>query len=686
MGVIGPYTLLGVLGEGGMGVVYRVCQSEPVAREAALKILKPGMDSRQIVARFEAERQALALMEHPSIATVYDAGLTEEGRPYFVMELVQGRPITEYCDERRFSVEARVRLFRRVCHAVQHAHGRGLIHRDLKPSNVLVSDRSGEPVPKVIDFGIARAVEPGPDAGTRLTREGLVLGTPAYMAPEQLLGEAVDVRADVHALGVLLYELLCGALPFDDTAYRGIAVVGTLERDPPTPSTRLTAVGDPGETAARRETDPRGLRRALSGELDWIVARAMERDRDRRYETANALAMELDRYLADEPVRAGPPTVRYRARKFMARNRGGVAAGTAAVLALVAGTVAASVGMVRAREAEQEARTAQAEAEEVAGFLTDLFALSDPNEGGGDVTARELLDRGAASVRTELADQPVLQGRMLLTMGRVYRNLQLLDEASVSLDVADSLLLATGGPESEDRLDALFDELVSERGPAFLRPAGRRGAVVSGRREKGVAPLQAEIGRIQGARAFGHEIDPVQLRRRRLAEPILGDIGEPRRAEPGGGQIQRMAAGFQIRRQIDPFGLGKPRRALDLPARLAGAEIVDHVEARIARRLHALEKALPRGLVQARLHRVEIGAMFKQALKIFAGEQRDARRAMALAYALGGRKHAHHVGEVAVMDHEDLLFVVLPEHGATLKAPDRPARWTLAAARRKTAR
>jgi eukaryotic-like serine/threonine-protein kinase len=345
---IGPYRLLDVLGEGGMGIVYHAEQTEPVSRRVALKIVKLGMDTKEVVARFDAERQALALMDHPAIARVYDAGVTEAGRPYFVMELVPGVPITDYCDRERLSTRERIELFIQVCQAVQHAHQKSVIHRDLKPSNILVTIQDGKPVPKIIDFGIAKAMHRRLTDQTLVTHVGEIIGTPAFMSPEQLEGVVLDVdtRADIYSLGVTLYLLLTGYLPFDPDELKrsgASAVAYIREHDPPRPSARVTTARSPTTLAENRRTDVPHLRRALKGDLDWIVLKAMARDRSRRYETTNGLAVDLQRHLRDEPVTARPPSARYRAAKFVKRHRGGVAFAAVLALTLVVFAVATAV-------------------------------------------------------------------------------------------------------------------------------------------------------------------------------------------------------------------------------------------------------------------------------------------------------------------------------------------------------
>jgi serine/threonine protein kinase/tetratricopeptide (TPR) repeat protein len=362
--VIGPYKLLQQIGEGGMGTVYMAQQTETVKRMVALKVIKPGMDSRQVVARFEAERQALALMDHPNIARVFDGGATTTGRPYFVMELVRGVPITNFCDENRLGVRERLELFVSVCQAVQHAHQKGIIHRDLKPSNVLVTWHDDKAVVKVIDFGIAKATGQQLTDKTLFTAFAQMIGTPLYMSPEQaqLSGLDVDTRSDVYSLGVLLYELLTGTTPFDRERLRtvGFDEIRRIirEEEPARPSTRLSTLGQAASTAsANRKSDPRRLSRLLRGELDWIVMKALEKDRNRRYESASAFAADVQRHLHNEPVLACPPSVGYRLRKFLRRYKGPVLAASAILFLLAAGIVGTTIGLLWALAAEREMRT-----------------------------------------------------------------------------------------------------------------------------------------------------------------------------------------------------------------------------------------------------------------------------------------------------------------------------------------
>src|SRR5262245_51401306 len=358
--VIGPYKLLQEIGEGGMGTVWMGQQTEPVKRFVAIKLIKAGMDSRQVIARFEAERQALALMDHANIARVIEAGSTDTGRPYFVMDLVKGVPITKYCDEHQLTPRQRLELFIPVCQAVQHAHQKGIIHRDLKPSNVLVALYDGKPVPKVIDFGVAKAAGPKLTEATLFTGFGVVIGTPEYMSPEQaqLDNLDIDTRSDIYSLGVLLYELLTGTTPFTTKDLEKAGLLETLrvirEQEPPRPSTKLSTAEGLPILAANRGTEPAMLTTLVRGELDWIVMRCLEKDRNRRYETASSLAADVQRHLDDEPVRACPPSIGYRFRKFARRNKRPVLAAAIVVLALMGGIIGTTWGMLRAKQAKDD--------------------------------------------------------------------------------------------------------------------------------------------------------------------------------------------------------------------------------------------------------------------------------------------------------------------------------------------
>lgn len=394
---IGPYTLLKGLGQGGMGAVWLAEQREPVRRQVALKVIRSGMASDSVVARFEAERQALALMDHPNIAKVFDAGTTSTGRPYFVMELVHGIPITKYCDQERLTIRQRFELMIPVCQAVQHAHQKGIIHRDLKPSNILVGPYDGTPVPKIIDFGVAKATGPALLDQSMHTMAGAIIGTLEYMAPEQAGATHLDIdtRSDIYSLGVVLYELATGAPPFSRRLLRSAALEEMLrmirEVEPSKPSTKLATAEELPSLAATRGMEPRRLTSFVRGDLDWIVMKCLEKDRERRYETANGLANDIHRYLADEPVSAGPPSRIYRTRKFIRRHRGGVAAIGTALALLVGGTVGTTWGMVRASAKETIARTERDRAIEARNVTREaLDAMVSEATGDSLATQRNL--------------------------------------------------------------------------------------------------------------------------------------------------------------------------------------------------------------------------------------------------------------------------------------------------------
>src|ERR1044071_8740517 len=378
---LGRYKLLERVGEGGCGVVYVAEQTEPVRRRVALKVIKLGMDTKAVVARFEAERQALAMMDHPNIAKVLDAGTTDTGRPFFVMELVRGIRITDYCDQNNLSTGERLDLFIKVCHAIQHAHQKGSIHRAIKPSNILVTWHDGVPVPKVIDFGIAKATEGRLTDATVYTQLHQFVGTPAYMSPEQaeMSGLDIDTRSDIYRLGVLLYELLAGSTPFDpkELMASGLdAMRKTIrEKEPPRPSTRLATLGADQltTTAKRRSADKSKLLHQLKGDLDWIVMKCLEQDRKRRYETANGLAADINRHLNNEPVVARPPSQFYRFQKSVQRNKLAFGAATTVALALVIGFAVSSWMFFKAKAEKEKGQVASVMSEETAQFLREVL-------------------------------------------------------------------------------------------------------------------------------------------------------------------------------------------------------------------------------------------------------------------------------------------------------------------------
>ncbi len=505
--IIGHYTLLQKIGEGGFGAVYLAQQREPVQRSVALKIIKLGMDTHDVIARFEQERQALAVMDHPNIAKVLDAGATDTGRPYFVMEYVKGIPITDYCDNQNMSMRDRLNLFMQVCSAVQHAHQKGIIHRDIKPNNVLVTQLDGKPVPKVIDFGIAKATQQKLTEHTMFTGYGQFMGTPAYMSPEQAepLGLDIDTRSDIYSLGVMLYELLTGATPFEMKTLRNAALDEVKriirENDPPRPSTRLSTLGENlSDVAKMRGVEPRKLGTVLRGDLDWIIMKAIEKDRTRRYESATEFARDIERYLNHEPVTAGPPSVSYRLQKFVRRNRTGVAAAAIALFALIGFAVTMAVQAKRIAEERDRANYEREMSDRVVEFQGDMLRTISPLKLGESIaadlhsridakmsaegeadeqrqatlgsldatlgkinltdTARNILDvniltPASQAIAKKFANQPQVEGRLQHALSLTYLTLGLPEKALAHSQSALDVQRASLGEEHRDTLRTL---------------------------------------------------------------------------------------------------------------------------------------------------------------------------------------------------------------------------------------
>jgi serine/threonine protein kinase len=448
------------LGEGGMGQVWLAEQTSPVRRQVALKLIRAGMFDDALLQRFQSERQSLAIMDHPTIAKIFDAGTTPDGQPYFVMEYVPGLPITEYCDQKRLRVAERLELFIKVCEGVQHAHQKAIIHRDLKPANILVVDVDGKPAPRIIDFGLAKAITPQLAGETMFTQVGAFVGTPGYMSPEQTDSgvQDVDTRTDVYSLGVVLYVLLTGSLPFDAKQWKKQPLHEVLrhlrEDDPPRPSAKIGIEKESsGANAESRGVQPKQLASLLHGDLDWITMKALEKDRARRYGTPSELAEEITRYLRHEPVAARPASQGYRLQKYVRRHRVGVVV-VVGLLLLLAGFAVAQEVQLRRVIAERD-RTARERdrANRITEFMTSMFKVSDPGEArGNSVTAREILDKASKEIETGLARDPELQAQLMHLMGTVYDKLGLYPRAEALLRRAVDIRLQVLGAQNSDSL------------------------------------------------------------------------------------------------------------------------------------------------------------------------------------------------------------------------------------------
>lgn len=545
---IGPYQLVRKIGEGGMGQVWLAEQAAPLHRKVALKLIRLGTYDDTLLHRFQSERQSLAVMDHPSIAKVFDAGATSEGQPYFVMEYVAGIPITDYCDQKKLKIRDRLQLFITVCEAVQHAHQKAIIHRDLKPANILVTEIDGKAVPRIIDFGLAKAIGASAAVEPLQTRIGTFVGTPGYMSPEQSDSSTqdVDTRTDVYSLGVVLYVLLSGGTPFDPGALKKKPIHEALqvlrEQEPPKPSTKISSeLNNSASAAEARGTDQRQLAGELKGDLDWITMKAIEKDRSRRFGTPSELADDIARYLRYEPVKARPASISYRVRKYVRRHRIGVAVVTALVALLAVFGVAQSVQLRKTtRERDRADRIAQ--------FMTGIFRVANPGERvGSTVTAREVLDKASAEISTSLSTDPELRARLMHTMGMAYLNLGLYSRAQSLFEQSVQAANAAGQAESAANLTTMqrlawtlfqqgryADAEVQQRrlvdierrllGPANAQTVGTMGDLATTLDEEGHSAesetMQREVLQIQ-KRVLGPDATPTLASMDNLASTLL---------------------------------------------------------------------------------------------------------------------------------------------------------------------
>jgi serine/threonine protein kinase/tetratricopeptide (TPR) repeat protein len=673
---IGTYRILALLGEGGMGVVYRAQQTGVLRRDVALKLVKRGIDTDRVVERFERERRVLARLDHPNIARVLDAGATDDGRPYFVMELVEGERVTSYCDAARLDVDARLSLFLDICQAVRHAHQRGVLHRDLKPSNVLVVPVDGRPVPKVIDFGIAKVMDDTEDQTALDTRQsGQAIGTPAYMSPEQAgrIDTGVDTRTDVYSLGVLLYELLTGHHPRDFAPHDPQSTSSGRRPSEAVVRTLAPPIGDgtADALAEYRRSTPQRLRRRLAGDLDTVVLKAIELEPDRRYDSVEQFADDVRRVIAREPVRAKPPTWAYRTRRFVRRHRVSVAAAAVGAFVLAGGTGLLAWQRVeigrerdRAREAERRAALDASAANQVTDFLIGLFEVANPEQSGGKVmTAREMLDAGAARVRSELQDAPPVKARLLTAMGGAYMGLHQ-DHAAERL-LQDALSMRESMPAEPDR--QLFETVMhlswirARRGEvqAALSYSRRAGAVAD-RLEATPGRLHAEVwNNLALIQMQAGEFEPArQTLEKALAVSLKQSLADPTRKDGrihhnlGSalyelGRLDEAAAHFA---QAEAAFRHAGRASKDLRSNLVAAASARGLVLHDLKRPDEARRVLDAGVAEARqVYRephpslatiLNNLALVEQDQKDYAGAETHFREVLQIDRAVSGERHA----------------------------------------------
>ena len=603
---IGPFQILEVLGEGGMGIVYLAEQTEPVRRRVAIKLIKLGMDTEHVIARFETERQALAMMNHPNIARVYEAGATESGRPYFVMEPVLGVPITEYLDSKRLTIPERLEIFQQVCHGVQHAHQKGIIHRDLKPSNVLVTTVEGKVYVKIIDFGLARATNQRLTERTLFTRTGQLVGTPEYMSPEQaeITAAGVDTRTDIYSLGVILYEIISGMLPFSVKELRRSGwdeIRRKIREDEPSrPSAKASSSGDLGPVLAkRRRTDTTTLVRRLRGDLDWITMKAIDKDPMRRYDTASELAADIQRHLRDEPVLAGPPSATYRLGKFVRKNRLAVGAAALVTLALLGGLVGTTTMSWQAKKArieaqderdaaraarsaeEEQRRSAEQEAEKaraISEFIQGMLGSANPEARGKDVKVADVLESASRDLETSFSELPEVEAALRNTLGRTYLTLGLYPEGEPHLRKALEIrrrLLGEDAPETLETMGHLA-LLLTNTGDYPAAEMLLRETLAARRRVLGEEHRQSlgamnDLGQL--LRRQGKLADAEALYRQALetARPALGEEDPDTLS-----MMHNLAVLLRHRGQLDEAE-GLYKRVLEIRRRILGDEHPDTI-------------------------------------------------------------------------------------------------------------